>query len=35
LLAQLSIGVANSLLIVAAGSLVAAWIAQRLHKASD
>jgi predicted MFS family arabinose efflux permease len=35
LLAQLSIGVANSLLIVAVGSLVAAWIAQRLHKASD
>jgi MFS family permease len=35
LLAQLSIGVANSLLIVAAGSLIAAWIAQRLHKASD
>jgi Major Facilitator Superfamily len=34
-LAQLSIGVANSLLIVAAGSLVAAWIAQLLHKACD
>jgi predicted MFS family arabinose efflux permease len=35
LLAQMSIGVANSLLIVAGGSLVAAWIAQLLHKASD
>jgi MFS family permease len=35
LLAQLSIGVANSLLIVAVGAVVAAWIAQRLHKASD
>lgn len=34
-LAQLSIGVANSLLIVAVGSLVAAWIAQLLHKAVD
>ncbi len=34
-LAQLGIGVAKSLLIVALGSLVAAWIAQRLHKASD
>jgi MFS family permease len=34
-LAQLSIGVANSLLIVAVGSLVAAWIAYLLHKAVD
>jgi hypothetical protein len=34
-LAQLSIGVAYSLLIVAGGSLVAAWIAYLLHKAVD
>jgi Major Facilitator Superfamily len=34
-LAQLRIGVAASLLIVAGGALVAAWIAQRLHKACD
>jgi predicted MFS family arabinose efflux permease len=35
ILAQLSIGVAYSLLIVAGGSLVAAWIAYLLHKAVD